>query len=744
VSRAAEPNRDTATRRTYGFVTVAPTRDVVAGSYGTWTVTYTVGAYAMDVGGGLKIGTRRQSDFGTPQFDDPKAPNYVTVRCSRPARLKARFDPRGHIRPYRAVIVIDLDQGPLYPGDVVTVVMGDTSGGSPGMVAQSIPESAFEFAVFVDPLSSGLFKRVYQESPPIRIVPGPSERIEVLAPSTVVAGKPFRVQVRGSDRSGNPTPTTAPGLILDAEPPIALALSDADGRAKWIDGVTLRSPGARRLTLRSQSQVLAESNPIMVHAKPGAPSLLWGDTQAQTASTVGIGTVAEYYRFARDLAGLDFVTHQGNDFMLSQADIDEVRNETKRFHEPGVFVPFFGYEWSGATGAGGDRNVLYLEDDGPIFRSSGWQLEQDEDTPETERVSAADLQESLRALLASRGDLVLLIPHIGGRRADLASQDPALEPVFEICSCHGVFEWRLHEALARGLRVGVVGASDDHTGRPGLAFPSTPEMAIQGGLGAVMAESKTREGIFAALKARRCYATTGARIYLDVRADGHPVGAAFDADRPPRLTSVVHGTAPLDEIRLFDRDREVLCLTPNPLQCDPRRVRLLWNGANSPDRGRSMAWDGGVRLTAGRIIAAEPLNMFAAKYGIVERREDSVTWRSVTAGLEQGVMLELDAPDDAALEFAAGPARFEMPLRQVRAEDIVRHFGGLGQTVCVSTRHATGTVRDATIDVTENALSSGEHAYWLRVVQRDFHRAWSSPIYVNLVTTAKKRPLGNE
>jgi hypothetical protein len=711
---------------------------VVAGGYGTWIVTYTVGAYAMDVGGGLKIGTRRQSDFGTPQFDDPRAPNYVTVRCSRPARLKARFDPRGHIRPYRAVIIVDLDQGPLYPGDTITVVMGDTSGGAPGMAAQSIPESAFEFAVFVDPLSSGLYKRVYQDSPPIRIVAGPCERIEVLAPSTVVAGKPFRVLVRGNDRFGNPTPTTAPGLVLDAEPPIALALCDADGRAKWIGGVTLRSSGMRRLTLRSQSQVLTESNPIVVHIDAHRPSLLWGDTQAQTASTVGIGTVAEYYRFARDLAGLDFVTHQGNDFMLSQADIDEVRRETKRFHEPGVFVPFFGYEWSGATGAGGDRNVLYLEDDGPIFRSSGWQLEPDEDTSETERVSAADLHESMRALQTSRGVPVLLIPHIGGRRADVASQDATLEPVFEICSCHGVFEWRLQEALARGLKVGVVGASDDHTGRPGLAFPSTAEMAIQGGLSAVLAESRTREGIFAALRARRCYATTGARIYVDLRADGHPIGAAFDADRPPRLTGVVHGTAPLDEIRLFDRDREVLCLTPNPLRHDPRRVRVLWNGATSPDRGRAMAWNGSVRLTAGRIVAAEPLNMFAAKYGIVEQREDSVAWRSVTAGLEQGVMLEIDTPDDAVLEFAAGPVRFEILLRQVRAEDIVRPFGGLDQAVRASTRHATGTVRDATIDVAENALSTGAHAYWLRVIQRDFHRAWSSPIYVNLVPSAKK------
>ena len=41
----------------------------------------------------------------------------------------------------------------------------------------------------------------------------------------------------------------------------------------------------------------------------------------------------------------------------------------------------------------------------------------------------------------------LIIPHMGGRRADLRWHDPELEPVIEVLSEWGEFEWFLREAL---------------------------------------------------------------------------------------------------------------------------------------------------------------------------------------------------------------------------------------------------------------------------------------------------------
>ena len=352
MSKITERNTDSSTIATWGSASISPTDDVVVGSFATWTLTFTVGAYAMDVGGGLKIGTRRQADFGTPQFDEPAGDNFTTVACSREgSRFETTFDPRGHKRPFNAVAVIRLAAGPLYPGDTVTVVLGDRSHGSRGLQVQSFPETASDFAVFVDPLSSGEYKRVYCTSPHFRIMSGPPETFTAVAPTVVETGKPFRVQVRANDKFGNPTPVDAPGLTLDADPPVDVNLRRETGRATWIDGVTLDSAGVRRLALEADDGVLAVTNPVVVRDRADG-IICWGDTQAQTASTVGVGTPDEYFAYARDCAAIDFTTHQGNDFILSDADLEEVRLAAMKYNDPGRFAAFFGWEWSGRPGPG--------------------------------------------------------------------------------------------------------------------------------------------------------------------------------------------------------------------------------------------------------------------------------------------------------------------------------------------------------------------------------------------------------
>ena len=733
MGKITERNTDQSTAATWGSVSISPTDDVIVGSYSTWTVTFTVGAYAMDVGGGLKIGTRRQADFGHPQFDDPAADNYASVTCSRDgARFETYFDHRGHKRPFNAVVVIRLAAGPLYPGDTITVVLGDTSGGSRGLAVQTFPESASDFAVFMDPISSGEYKRVYCTSPNFSILTGPSEYYTVVVPTLVQAGAPFRVQVRGNDKFGNPTPVSASGLTLDAGEPLEISLSNANGRATWIENVVLEDIGLHRLTLRDNGNDVAVSNPIIV-SDAANEIICWGDTQAQTASTVGVGSPDEYFAYARDCAAIDFTTHQGNDFILSDKDLEEVRQAALKHNEPGRFAAFFGWEWSGPTGTGGDRNVMFLDDEGPIFRSSHWQLCGEEiagDAAVTEAVHARDLQARVRNYMAETGRKVIMVPHIGGRRSDFEAQDPELEPVFEIVSNHGVFEWRLHEFLAAGAKVGVVGASDDHTCRPGLAYPSTPEMTVLGGLGAVYTGEHSRQGIYDGMMARHCYGTTGARLYLNFTANGHRMGDIDETTGPVTIKGEVHGTAPIDYIALFNRSRELKRFTPNPESHDPDRIKIIWSGATHQDRGRFMSWDGGLQMQNGQITGAQPLNIYTAKYGIDEWSSTHANWRSVTSGQEEGVLLEVEAPDDAVITFKAGPADLSFTLGDVRSGDLRWDLGGLEQYVTVSARHTDGGTPDVDFDFVDEDPGSGDQAYWVRIVQTDFHRAWSSPVYL--------------
>jgi hypothetical protein len=89
--------------RFVGRAWITPATPVVAGALGTWTVTFEVGAYGYDERARLKIAWRFASDWGTPQFTDPKGANYTTVRletqCTT-AVASIAFEPRGQVRPW--------------------------------------------------------------------------------------------------------------------------------------------------------------------------------------------------------------------------------------------------------------------------------------------------------------------------------------------------------------------------------------------------------------------------------------------------------------------------------------------------------------------------------------------------------------------------------------------------------------------------------------------------------------------
>jgi hypothetical protein len=72
----------------------------------------------------------------------------------------------------------------------------------------------------------------------------------------------------------------------------------------------------------------------------------------------------------------------------------------------------------------------------------------------------------------------------------------------------------VRSALARGVRPGFLASGDGHDGHPGLAHlgPEYPS----GGLAAILCEELEGPALLDALRARRCYATSGQRAILRV------------------------------------------------------------------------------------------------------------------------------------------------------------------------------------------------------------------------------------
>ncbi|MCH7748091.1 MAG: DUF3604 domain-containing protein, partial [Acidobacteria bacterium] len=140
---------------------------------------------------------------------------------------------------------------------------------------------------------------------------------------------------------------------------------------------------------------------------------------------------------------------------------------------------------------------------------------------------------------------------------DYRQSDPLLEPLVEMMSMHGSFEWFMRAYLSRGHQVGLIAASDDHLSHPGYSAPNRSSLAQRGGLAAVLAPERSRDAIFDAMKTRRTYATTGDRIILDMRVNGTTMGQRAPFAERREVTGRVIGTAPIESIVLYKND-EVL------------------------------------------------------------------------------------------------------------------------------------------------------------------------------------------
>ena len=502
------------TSRATGSVSHTLPPAVEAGSYQEFVLTYTAGYFGVDDTGSIKICWRYAADIGTPQFDDPAAPHYVSARASNGAALAVRYDPKDNVRPWGRTVQVKVLNGFLREGDRIEVRFGDRSHGGPGIRMQTFCESTFELKVLVDPIATYSFEPV-EGVRTIAIVPGPPVRWCALLPTAGVPGAPFRLLAKAEDRWGNPTaaePTRfhlRPSLSVHGLPD-TLEIGGGE-RAVRVEGLSMDAPGG--LTIAFEPERSGSGAPFRTNAMVVSPTprwrRYWGDLHSQSEETIGSGSAEEYFSFARDLAGLDFAGHQGNDFQITGRFWEHLQRLTRAVDEPGRFVVFPGYEWSGNTALGGDRNVLFLSEGQQIHRSSHALV--DDPDRDTDRTHVTDL------FAALRGRPALLIPHVGGRYSDVRFHDPMQRSV-EVHSAWGTFEWLLGDALARGQRVGIVCNSDGHKGRPGASYPGASEFGSYGGLTCMLAPELTRAALWDALVRRHHYGTTGARIHLEVQA----------------------------------------------------------------------------------------------------------------------------------------------------------------------------------------------------------------------------------
>jgi hypothetical protein len=732
-----------------GSIALSPSGPFVAGAYAELVLVYTAGTFGIDDTGMLKVSWRTTSDFSKPQFDKPDAPNFTTVEASNGAKLEVWFD-RLNIRPYANTLLIRIGRGYLRAGDTLTIWMGDRRWGSPGLRLQTNVEKNVELLTSVDAFATYEFCELPKQ-PAFDLVAGPATKWKAIVPSLAVVGEPFRLAIVAEDMWGNPTEDAAATLKLQSTRPLEglpdnITIAKGDG-PRVIEHLVAAEPGDFDLTVAADDRIVAQANPLRVVSV--APlRCYWADLHGQSGETIGMGSAEDYFRYARDKAFIDMVGHQGNDFQITDAFWEKLNELTARFDQPGKFVCLPGYEWSGNTGMGGDRNIFFRREGRPIRRSSHI-LVQGETS--TNAIYTAD-----KLFEALTGEDCRVIAHVGGRYADVKyAHDGHLERSVEVHSSWGTFEWILHDAFEKGFRVGVVCHSDDHKGRPGATMPGASTFGAIGGLSCYFMPELSRDALFEALRKRRHYGTTGTRLFLDVRgkfdqdvtgfsedpklgpAKEFPVREAMMGDIirpktvPMKVAVEVIGTAPLERVDVLHGTHVVQSERPFTASDLGRRVRLLWQGAEYRGRGRETIWQGKLEVIGNWVDHFAAVNFLNP-----ERRVQEITpgvtfaWTSVTTGNLAGIDLWLKEIRTGKLRIETNIVSGEVDLGQLNEATIVFDGGGLGRKLSVYRLPERDWSRRLTFEHRVTFKGGSDLPIYVRVTQADGHQGWSSPVYL--------------
>ena len=732
---------------------------------------YRVGSAGLADSGRLKVTYKFYSDWGEPQTHDPRGANYLTARVRlRPTfpgeseatvqRLDVKFDRKGHERPYQKAIIVDVVDGYLRPGDEIEIRLGDRAAGGPGTRAQTFVEDAFKLRAYVDMTGTSRLAAVPGDVR-LAVVAGAPEHLQVITPRLVARGETTSILARLDDAWGNPCPN--PGgramfVLRRAGSEDAVARQEvswtADERSACAT-FTVDEAGDYRVDVQvaGAASVWNAVAPIAIAmALPArAPRAYFADLHVHAHDTVGTNSTSANLRFARDLARLDILGYTVNDFQITDGDWTSALADLRAFHQDGRFVCFPGTEWCGNSAAGGDHNVVFLDDEdvrfprdaagGPL-RSFEWH--------EHMRAGAAPVpgRWPLSRLYDEYEDAperFLMIPHVGGRRAILDWHHPDLERLVEIASSWGHFDWLYRDALARGYRVGASASGDEHRGRPGGGAPGASIFGVRGGLTGVLAPALTRRDVAEALRSRHTWATTGERNVALLSCGEHVQGDELDASGDSvTLRYQLLGERGWEWIAIQDQagvlwHRDL----HSELGFASDRLRIRWGGARVKDRYRWAVWKIDVAVEGSRVAGWSARGLEHPEERVRDRGSGRFEIESATHGDADELEIALDAPERASVAIRATIGSFDgrtsAPIDwQVSHHDLLqagalrRDLDGVDLFLAVERVTARALPLTLSGDVRVSLPPGGPDARALYLFARELGDAkvWTSPLFV--------------
>ncbi len=507
----------------------------------------------------------------------PRAQPRLLVTCSNEA-------PELQVEVSDGIIDVLVKEHALLEGDEVRFHFGEPLGN-----AATMPGSArrHPFPVAIARENQPVY-RLIERIPELVVTGGPARHLQVVARPAVALGEPFALHIMAADGvHGNPDGRyqgTVRLLCSDprADLPETVELSPEDGGMRVVKGCRLASEGVHYVTAIDEARGIAgRSNPVTNEDWFGGRRVYFGDVHVHTWHCDGKAMPEEAYHWSRDVRAMDFRAITNHVEGAKRYEVDDFwpicQRLAREWNAPGEYVAFLAYEW-GSWDLFGDKCVYYLDDDQPYFAAND---------------PRANRPDRLWQMLPE-GRAITIPHHVKfGGRTDWSYFDPGMQPLAEIYSQWGVGEdmgpWCIQQALERGYRFGFIGSSDNHNGEPGEP---------KSGIAAILAPELTREALFASMRTRQTYATTGSRILLAVTVNGHGMGEELRAprDEPRTIRVRCAGTAHLSSLTLLRNNEEIETLETCTQQAELEHrdeeplEGATWYYARVLQRDGAMAW----------------------------------------------------------------------------------------------------------------------------------------------------------
>ena len=483
-------------------------------------------------------------------------------------------------------------------------------------------------------------------------------------------------------------------------------------------------------------------------------NLYWGDLHNHNGVGVGKGSLDRSYAIAEGTLDFYAFTPHGwwpditsddpgiRDYHLAGFEVvkkswDKVVARANERDKPGGFVALVAYEWH--SSAWGDYCVYYPGAEGDLFY-------------------ARDIEE-LKIHAAKTGSLIL--PHHcayrkGWRGTDWAAHDSRLSPVAEVFSEHGnSLEPSSHIGMYRhsmggadesqsvlaqinaGKVLGLTAGTDDHFGHPGCYGE---------GLTGLYAEGLTRDDVWDAIKKRHTYGVTGDRIELNVSMAGGMMGDVLPASTTRTLHVDAAAFDTIDYVEVIKNGKSVQKWSPpghDPVS-EPReliRCEWGWGGMKSTDK---TVWNIRLKHKYGKSMNAVPC--FCGGPDVLDfvNRVEQIAPDKLA--VQSATCRSNFLPTHAVNLLVAGSPAIDVDLRGTWGKKPFRcqvsfdpsDLTTTGQQVQIddvfsSPRfkvHRLVSYEDRQFSEEWEDSEPGQNDFYLvKVLQKNGHMAWSSPIW---------------